>query len=182
MATLDTPEMPISVEIGELDAYEAGDLPDLCDATEAAIHAGGGFGWLTPPTRDTLEAYWSGIMMIPQKHLFVGRLDGVIGGSIQLSVPARNNEAQALVGTFSTNFVAPWARGHGIAKGLIVTAEAKAKSLGLKVVTLDVRNTQEAAIKLYDSLGYRCWGANPHYAFIGDKWVGGLYYTKDISK
>lgn len=175
-------EMPISVEIEELNEFREGDLQDLCDATEAAIVSGGGFGWLESPSRDTLEAYWRGIMMIPQKHLFVGRLDGVIGGSLQLSRRPGNNEAQALVGTFTTNFVAPWARGHGIATGLIVKAEATAKELGLKVLTLDVRNTQEAAIKLYDNLGYKCWGVNARYAFIDDEWVGGLYYNKDLTK
>jgi RimJ/RimL family protein N-acetyltransferase len=182
MVPLDTEKMPISVEIEELLEFSAGDLPDLCDAAEVAIEAGGGFGWLRPPSRDTMEAYWRGIMMIPQKHIFVGRLDGVIGGSVQLSVPAKNNEAQALVGTFNTNFVAPWARGHGIATGLLIAAEKKARELGLKVIMLDVRNTQEAAIKLYDSLGYSCWGVNPHHAYIDGKWIGGLYYTKDLSK
>ena len=34
-----------------------GDLQDLCDATVDAIEAGGGFGWLSPPPRDTLERY-----------------------------------------------------------------------------------------------------------------------------
>ena len=65
---------------------------------------------------------------------------------------------------------------------LVVEPEAKAKDLGLKVLTLDVRNTQEAAIKLYDSLGYKCWGVNARYAFIDGEWVGGMYYNKDLTK
>ncbi len=36
------------------------DLHDLCDAAEAAILDGGGFGWLSPPERHTMEAYWKG--------------------------------------------------------------------------------------------------------------------------
>ena len=39
MATLEK-EMPISVEIEELNEFREGDLQDLCDATEAAILAG----------------------------------------------------------------------------------------------------------------------------------------------
>ena len=37
------------------------DLQELCDATEEAIIDGGGFGWISPPSLNTLENYpWSG--------------------------------------------------------------------------------------------------------------------------
>ena len=37
----------VTVEmVTELNAY---DISELCDATEEAIDAGGGFGWLAPP-------------------------------------------------------------------------------------------------------------------------------------
>ncbi len=32
-----------------LGEFRGNDLADLCDAAEAAIVAGGGFGWLQPP-------------------------------------------------------------------------------------------------------------------------------------
>ena len=31
------------------------DLQELCDATEEAILAGGGFGWVSPPTNKTIR-------------------------------------------------------------------------------------------------------------------------------
>ena len=71
---------------------KSADLNDLCDAAEAAIIDGGGFGWLAPPPRDVLESYWSGVLLIPERDLLVGRLDGVIAGSCQVLRPARNNE------------------------------------------------------------------------------------------
>ena len=45
------------------------DLADLCNITEQAINAGGGFGWLTVPPRDILKKYWNGIMLINNKKL-----------------------------------------------------------------------------------------------------------------
>ena len=36
------------------------DLNDLCDATDAAIEAGGGFGWIKMPNRDILESVLAG--------------------------------------------------------------------------------------------------------------------------
>ena len=39
----------------------------------------------------------------------------VFAGTAQLTRPAKNNEAQARTAHMSTHFVAPWARGHGLA-------------------------------------------------------------------
>src|SRR5262245_27306943 len=90
------PERPMStVSVDRLTALPRADLDNLCEAAEGAILAGGGFGWLKPPQRRILEAYWRGVLLIPERTVFVGRLDGVIAGSAQLVRPPRNNEAQA---------------------------------------------------------------------------------------
>ncbi len=156
------------------------DLHDLCDAAEAAILDGGGFGWLSPPERHTMEAYWKGVLVVPERELFVARLDRTIAGSAQLVRPPRNNEAQAYVGHLTTSFIAPWARGHGLARMLVLAIETAAREADLRVLNLDIRQSQEAAIRLYESLGYRCWGVHPHYAWIEDHWVTGRYYLKDL--
>ncbi len=171
--------MPV-ITIGKLDAFEGNDLGDLCDATETAILAGGGFGWLRPPPRDVLERYWRGVVLVPERMLFVGRLDGVIAGSVQLVRPPRNNEAQAFAVTLTTDFVAPWARGHGMARGLTVEAEEAARAAGFRFIFLDVRETQTAAIGLYESLGYERWGVNPNYAMVDRKMVAGYFYSKRL--
>ena len=168
----------ISVE--RLTQYSGTDLDDLCDATEAAIVEGGGFGWLKPPPRHILENYWKGMLLIPDRRLVVGRLEGVICGSAQLSRAPRNNEAQAMAGTLSAAFVAPWARGHGIGRRIIDEVEQLARELGLLVLNLDLRDTQRAAIHVYESMGYRRWGSHPFYAFVEDRFVPGHYYFKRL--
>ena len=87
------------------------DLEDLCDAAESAILDGGGFGWLKPPPRAVLGRYFRGVVLVPERHLFVGRMDGRVAASVQLQEPPRNNEAQAHAAMLTTLFVAPWARG-----------------------------------------------------------------------
>ena len=72
------------------------DLADLCNITEQAIKAGGGFGWLSVPTRATLNKYWNGLVLINSKRLIVGRLNGDIAGALQLSFQSQNNEAQKM--------------------------------------------------------------------------------------
>lgn len=175
-------QQPKGPDVGvELMTELAGaDLHDLCDAAESAIRAGGGFGWLAVPERHVMEAYWRGVLLVPERELFVARLDGVIAGSAQLQRAPRNNEAQAYVGQLTTFFLAPWSRGHGLARQLIESVEARAVEHGLKALTLDVRATQERAIQLYEAMGYRRWGTNPCYALVDGEWVSGHAYFKRL--
>ena len=70
------PKTTPSVEL--ITALTQNDINDLCDATDEAIQAGGGFGWLHLPSQDILERYWQGVVTVPTRLLFVARLDGVI--------------------------------------------------------------------------------------------------------
>ena len=160
--------------------FKGNDLDDLCDATEAAIEVGGGFGWLAPPERTVLESYWKGALLVPLLRVFVARLDGVICGSAQLLRPAGNNEAQAFSAQLQHAFVAPWARGHGLARALTLAVEEEARRESFTVLLLDVRETQEAAITLYESLGFTRWGANPFYARADGHYLAGYHYLKPI--
>jgi RimJ/RimL family protein N-acetyltransferase len=180
MAAMSETRTAAKVRIERLTQYSGTDLDDLCDATEAAIIEGGGFGWLKPPPRHVLENYWKGMLLIPDRRLVVGRLDGVVCGSAQLSRAPRNNEAQAMAGTLSAAFVAPWARGHGIGRRIVAEVEQLARELGLRVLNLDLRDTQRAAIGLYESMGYNRWGTHPFYAFVDDRFVAGHYYFKRL--
>ena len=156
------------------------DMHALCEATSAAILDGGGFGWVTAPGRQVLERYFRGLMMVPERSLFVGRLDGVIVAASQMVRPPRNNEAQAMSATLMHSYVAPYARGHGLARKLTQAVEESARAMGYQVLNLDVRETQRAAIALYESLGFEHWGTHPHYARVGGRTVRGFFYTKRL--
>lgn len=158
----------------------APDLHDLCDATDSAILDGGGFGWLKPPPRQTLERYWRGVLVVPDRTLFLGRVDGTVCGAAQLMRPPSNNEAQAAIATLTGNFVAPWARGQGVARMLAHAVVDEARAQGFSFLSLDVRETQTVAIQHYENLGFTCWGRNPTYAMVDGEPVAGRYYTKDL--
>jgi RimJ/RimL family protein N-acetyltransferase len=158
--------------------FSEDDLATLCEATNAAIIDGGGFGWVTAQTRRSLESYFNGVLLVPERVLFVGRLDGVIVGSAQLVRPIRNNEAQAFAARLEHSFIAPYARGHGLARMMTLRVEEAARGLGYHVLNLDVRETQEAAIALYESMGFIRWGVHPCYARAGGRTVRGIHYYK----
>ena len=155
-----------------------GETQDLCDATNEAIEAGGGFGWVHKQERDVLERYWQGVVTMPSRILLAAKLDGVICGTCQLIKPVPNNEAQAHIIHLSTHFIAPWARGHGLAEKLIKFAEKTAKSEEFSVINLDVRETLTDAISLYEKLNFQHTGTHPAYAKIDDQTLKGYYYCK----
>jgi len=178
MADIEATGAAITIDI--VTELKRGELEELCEATEAAIEAGGGFGWLKPPHRNILEVFWKGVMLVPDRALFVAKLDGTVAGSAQLVRPTRNNEAQGHSAHLTTSFVAPWARGHGLARQLTLAVEREARARGARVINLDVRETQVAAINLYRSLGYLEIGRHPRYAMVDGRFVAGLYFWKPL--
>lgn len=159
-------------------AFTETDLDDICEAAEKAILDGNGFGWLNPPSRRVLENYWRGVLLMPQRELFVARLDGTIVGSTQLLRPPPNNEAQGHSAQLTTFFIAPWARGHGLARGLLAAVEEAAEAQGYRQIDVDVRATQTAAIQLLEGQGYRRWGEKQRYALVNGKYVTGIFFSK----
>ena len=170
----------ISIKVELLSSITSLDLADLCNITEQAIKAGGGFGWLKVPTRDSLNKYWKGIILIQNKKLIVGRLNDTIAGALQLMFQPPNSEAQQKIFNITSHFIAPWARGYGLAKAMIDRGEIVGKENGANCVQLDVRETQEAAIQLFKSKGYEQWGTNPYYAQVDGKNIKGFYFFKKI--
>jgi len=158
------------------------DLNDLCDATDAAIEAGGGFGWVDLPARDILESYWSGVITAPTRELFVARLDDTICGTTQIVLPPKNNQAQGHIVQLTTNFVAPWARNYGLAKTLLQEVEKKCVADGYAVINLDVREHMKKAISLYEMLGYEQFGTHPYSVRVKDDTQQSRYYYKVINK
>ena len=105
---LPNPMHELSVE--RVDSLDEADLAELCEATDAAIAEGGGFGWIMPQGREILERHFRGVMLVPERELFVARLDGHPVGSAQLMRPPRNNEAQAWAAQLSHAYIAPCPR------------------------------------------------------------------------
>ena len=166
--------------VERLSEFRGNDLVDLSDAAEAAIVGGGGFGWLSPPPRDVMEAYWRGTLLVPGRTVIIGRLDGVIAGSAQLNRPRANAESQSFSVSVSTFFLAPWARGHGIAPGILEMCEDVARREGYTVLNLDVGETQVRAIQIFEESGYQRWGVHPYYARVGGEYLQGFYYIKSL--
>lgn len=171
---------PRQIAVERAERLSDADLADLAEATDAAIIEGGGFGWVEPQGRAALERHFRGVLLVPERELFVARLDGHAVGSALLVRPPRNNEAQAFAATLTHAYIAPYARGFGLARLMVTKVEERAAALGHRVINLDVRETQATAIALFRALGYQHWGTHPFYARVGGQTVAGLYYMKTL--
>jgi ribosomal protein S18 acetylase RimI-like enzyme len=170
----------MAVRVEKLTEFRHAELTEIVQATEDAIRDGIGFNWVMPPGKDVLETYWKGVLMVPSRVLFAGKLDGTLAGSVQLVKPGLSKETSSFAASLDAHFVAPWARGHGLAKMLVEAAEREARSLGYALLNLSVRKTQEAAIKLYEELNYQCWGELPYYEIVNAQMVAGRFYYKNL--
>jgi ribosomal protein S18 acetylase RimI-like enzyme len=171
------------ISIEKLNKLDQRDLLDLCDATEATMLDSDGFTigfrqW-QPPLRSDLEAYFKGVMMIPNRCLIIARVDGTIAGSIQLLFAQQNTYSYFSV-SVDNHFVVPWARSFGIAKQLLEFAENYAREKGFKIITLSVCANMEKAVNLYERTKYKRWGTLKKHAIIGQEFISGYFYCKDL--
>ena len=171
------------ITVEKIISFKKGELEELTDATMGAIEEGIGFGWITPPPKNKVKEYWKGVLLVPNRWLFLGRYKGLIAGSLQVVTFSSANEASMFRAFIDTHFVATWARGHGLAKLLIEEAEKECRINNFSHVLLDVRETQKRAIKLYEQLGYKQWGILPAYHKLSNNdMVSGKYFYKNLDK
>lgn len=170
----------MTARVERITEFRHADLTEMVQATEDAVREGIGFNWVLPPGKDVLETYWKGVLVVPERVMFAGRLDGTLAASIQMVKPGLSKETSSFAASIEAHFVAPWARGHGLARMLLEAAEREARSQGFSVLRLSVRETQDAAIKLYEESGYICWGVLPFYEFVNAKMIAGRFYYKNL--
>ena len=169
------------IEVKKIKEFEKGEIEELTSATMDAIQEGIGFGWIKKPAKNKIIEYWKGVILVPNRWLFVGKYKGVISGSIQVVTLSSSNEAAIFRVFIDTHFVATWARGHGLAKLLLEEAQKECKKNKYSHVILDVRETQKRAINLYEQLGFRLWGKLPVYHKLLDgNMISGNFYFKEL--
>lgn len=175
-------EAKISVE--KLEKFNSMDLEDICDATIDTMKETVGFDIGTQKTkhyqRPNLISYWEGVLLVPERTLIVGRLDGVIAGAAQLVSASPSNQTSSFACLIDNHFVAPWARGHSMSNLLLDFAEEEAKKQNFSIVRLSVRETRKAAISVFEKRGYVRWGVLPEYEIDKGEIVAGYFYYKEL--
>ncbi|MGW6542639.1 N-acetyltransferase family protein [Streptomyces massasporeus] len=136
----------------------------LADLLTAVVNAGASVGFLAPLGRAKALAWWEG----RAADVAAGRLavwvacDGQrVLGTVSLAFPDKANSRHRA--ELVKLMVAPEARGHGLGRRLLATAEAAAEEAGITLLHLDTE-TGSPAEQLYRSSGWTPVGAVPDYA------------------
>ena len=72
------------ITVTKTKSFNKGELEELTSATMDAIKEGIGFGWIKPPPKNKVRNYWKGVLLVPNRWLFLGRYKGLIAGSLQV--------------------------------------------------------------------------------------------------
>ncbi len=170
--------------IEKLTQFNAMDINDIVDATVDTMNETNGFNIgtqnITALNRDQIAAYWEGVLLVPERILYVARMDGSIAGAAQLLKPSPINQTSHFSCSVDNMFIAPWARGHGMSYKLLEMIENDAKALGFLVIKSSVRESRQAAIKLFEKRNYTRWGILPKYEMDQGKIVPGYFYCKEL--
>jgi|GEM_PF-92735 len=149
-------EPEISVIIAEMRDC---DLPDVADM-EAKCFSD---PWTEQGLADSLDDQ--------STTMLVALYDGVVCGYVSLMYADEH-------GYIPRVCVRPAYRRRGIASELLDTAETAARVYGCTDVTLDVRESNTAAIALYESMGYRTLGKR--HGFYSNPVEAALVMRKDL--
>ena len=102
---------------------------------------------------------WIAASLTGERPTWVAVLDGATVGMVSIEFvdpdpEVANGEDVAVVASLS---VLMSAARRGIGRTLTVFAEEQARARGVRVLTLNTRPTNAAALALYEGLGYRRW-------------------------
>lgn len=84
-------------------------------------------------------------------------------------------------GTVWGVYVAPEARGHGLARKLIETVIEEARRYGLEILHLSTDTQNPVSFALYKSLGFEPWGVEKHILKLPDRYVDDVVMMKSLS-
>jgi ribosomal protein S18 acetylase RimI-like enzyme len=102
---------------------------------------------------------WIAASITGQRPTWVAELTGEVVGMVSLELIDTDPEVadgNGVAAVTSLSVLAGAGR-RGIGRGLTVFAEEQARARGVRVLTLNTRPTNAAAVALYEGLGYRRW-------------------------
>lgn len=154
----------------------------LADILADTVSAGGSVHFMDPTPVEAARDYWRKAMAgasAGDRIVLGGSLEGRLVGTVTLFLDTPPN--QPFRAEIWKLMVDPAVRRRGVARALMVRAEALARDLGRTLLNLDTA-TDGGASELYESLGWTRAGVIPDYAFMPKGGLTGtaIYYKRLI--
>ncbi|MDQ0752838.1 GNAT superfamily N-acetyltransferase [Streptomyces africanus] len=155
--------------VERLDAARlAGDKAGLADLLADTVNGGASVGFLAPLDRAEALAWWeerAGDVAAGRLAVWAAYEGGRVLGTVSLAFPGKPNSRHRA--ELVKLMVHRDARGRGLGRGLLATAEGAAAEAGVTLLHLDTE-TGSPAEQLYRSAGWTAIGAIPDYAASPD--------------
>jgi GNAT superfamily N-acetyltransferase len=154
--------VPAVIEQLTTESFEAA-LDGLAEVLHASVLEGASVGFVLPFTVAEARRFWEGqrgAVASGDKRVLVAREGGRILGTTTLILGMPPNGRQR--GEIAKVLVHPAARRRGIARRLMLAAEALAAAEGKRTLVLDTAGLE--AEQLYLGLGWHVAGIVPNYA------------------
>ena len=151
------------IEVLDIAAAESA-VPRLSDILIACVAEGAGVSFLPPLAPDVAKSFWRATardVAAHRKILLAGWVDGVLAGTVTLSVDMPENQPHRA--EVAKLLVDPAARRTGLARRMMARLEAEAGKAGRPLLMLDTR-ADDRAEALYRSSGWHELGLVPGHA------------------
>ncbi|ANB09744.1 acetyltransferase [Streptomyces ambofaciens] len=139
-------------------------LAQLADLLTATVEDGASVGFLAPLGREEALAWWRGrsaAVAAGRLAVWVAHEGERVTGTVSLALPDKPNSRHRA--ELVKLMVRREARGRGLGRGLLATAEEAAAAAGITLLHLDTE-TDSPAEHLYRSAGWTRAGTIPDYA------------------
>lgn len=157
------------VRVMSLDVAAAGSaVAGLAEILRACVDGGAAVSYLPPLDKETARGHFRKVardVALGQRQLFAAWVDGVLAGTVQLALDMPPNQPHRA--EIAKMLVAPQMRRRGVARRLLLAAEAAAVAAGKTLLVLDTKEG-DAAEPLYRGLGWREAGRIPGFALNPD--------------
>ncbi|MER5597859.1 GNAT family N-acetyltransferase [Streptomyces sp. NPDC002265] len=143
-------------------------VPELAGLLADTVHGGASIGFLAPLDRTDAIAWWRGraeAVASGQLAVWVARDAGRVLGTVTLAFADKPNSRHRA--ELVKLMVHRDARGRGLGRALLATAEQAAAEAGITLLHLDTE-TDSPAERLYRSAGWTRAGVIPDYAASPD--------------
>ncbi|TDD52966.1 GNAT family N-acetyltransferase [Nonomuraea terrae] len=143
-------------------------VKELADLLADAVEGGASVGFVTPFDHEAAAAWWraQAPAVAAGSHLvWACREDGVLLGTVSLVLASKPNSRHRA--ELVKLMVRRSARGRGLSRALLATAERAAAEAGIELLMLDTE-TGSAAERVYLTGGWTRYGIVPAYAGAPD--------------
>lgn len=151
---------------GPLDDHTSANLYSV---VVGVVVSGGAIGWAKPPSRAEFSEWLADVVDAVRAGDAVAVLAGAEGGAVTGFGYWRRYDRPTLRvnADLEKVFVGPGDQRRGIGKQLVGLLVESARQAGVETLTLDVRDDNISAIRLYQRLGFLEYGRRPAFLAFG---------------